>query len=385
MDRGTRTPTSRGTDVAIVGAGVIGLGIAWRLRQRGARVTLIDPTPGRGASWAAAGMLAPVTEAHFGEETLLELNLASQRRWPAFSHELSDAAGRPSGYRESGTILVARDRDDVAAIDRLTAFQRELGLQVERLTSRELRQLEPFLAPTVVGGSYVAGDHQVDNRALIEALIVASERTGVVFAHQRAVGIAHRGERATGVRLQDGRLIEADVTVLAAGHATASLEGLPPDWLPVRAVKGQLLHLSGPEDLVPSARSIRSLDVYVVARGDGRLVVGATMEERGEDTSVTAGAVLDLLRYAYELLPGLAELEFTEATAGLRPGTPDNAPLLGRGHLDGLVVATGHFRNGILLAPVTADSIAELVATDSVPHVIAPFDPHRFVREEMAG
>lgn len=375
-------PASPGLRTVVIGGGVVGLGVAWRLAQRGVDVTVVDHAPGRGASWAAAGMLAPVTEAHFGEEALLALNLASQARWPEFASELADASGRDPGYRETGTVVAARDRDDKAALDRLATFQTDLGLVVERLTSRELRRFEPGLAPTVVGGLFVAGDHQVDNRALVDALHGAAERSGARFERTAAVAVRSHAGQVRGVETGDGRVIDADVVVLAAGWASTAIEGVPGDAVPVRPVKGQLLHLAGPAEFVPTTRTVRGVDVYVVARGDGRIVVGATVEERGDDTTVTAGGVLDLLRDAYELLPGIAELELVETTAGLRPGTPDNAPLLGRGPLDGLVIATGHYRNGILLCPVTADAIAEVVTGAGTPDVIAPFSPLRFAPQE---
>ncbi len=381
------------TDIAVVGAGAIGMAIAWRAATAGRTVTLVDDSPGRGASWAAAGMLAPVTEAHFGEEALLTLNHASHARWPAFAAELAEVTSRDSGYRECGTIVVARDLDDLAVVDDLAAFQRSLGLQVERLSSREARQLEPGLVPSIRGGLFVSGDHQVDNRTLVAALSTACHRAGVVTIASRAAAIDRSGSRAQGVVLTDGRRLAAGAVVLAAGAWSASLEGVP-DALPVRPVKGQLLHLRCSPGLrlpppathnvrVPGGRPGRPA-VYVVPRGDGRVVVGATVEERGFDTTVTAGAVLDLLREAYELLPGIAELELTETAVGLRPGTPDNAPLIGSGPLEGLVIATGHFRNGILLAPITAEAVVGLLTTGELPEVAAPFTPDRFARQEVA-
>ena len=366
-------------DVVVVGGGVIGLSIAWRAAQSGMAVTVVDETPGRGASWAAAGMLAPETEVHYGEQPLLRLNLAAAESWPEFAAELEAASGRGIGYRRCGTLTVARDADDNAALDDLYRFQLRCGLQVERLRSRDCRRLEPGLAPSVRGGVLAAGDHQVDNRALVQALLRACRRAGVDLLAGRADELQAGGERVRGVRLAGGATLAAGTVVLAAGCWSGGLRGLPPDLLPrVRPVKGQLLHLRGPASEPLCQRNLRGLEVYLVPRADGRVVVGATVEEQGFDTRVTAGAVHDLLRAALELLPDVAELALEETVAGLRPGSPDNAPLLGPAGLDGLVVATGHYRNGILLTPVTAAAVAELLASGEVPEAIAPFSPARF-------
>ena len=366
-------------DAVVVGGGVIGLGIAWRAALAGMTVTVVDDAPGRGASWAAAGMLAPVTEVHYGERPLLRLNLAAAARWPGFAAELEEASGRPVGYRPGGTLSVARDADDNAALEDLYQFQLRCGLEVERLRSRECRQLEPGLAPSIRGGVLASGDHQVDNRALVEALLVAGQRAGVRMVPGRVAELTVESDRVTGVVQRGGERLTAGTVVLAAGCWSGGLGGLAAEALPpVRPVKGQLLHLRGPADQPLCQGNVRGLEVYVVPRGDGRVVVGATVEEQGFDTRVTAGAVHELLRAALELLPDVAELELTETVVGLRPGSPDNAPMLGPAGPDGLVVATGHYRNGILLTPVTADAIAELLATGQVPELIAPFGPARF-------
>jgi glycine oxidase len=349
-----------GADIAIVGGGVIGLSIAFRLAAAGlGRVCVYDPqlaTPAPvQSSWAAAGMLAPVTEVHYGEEELLTLTLASRDRWADFADEIRDASGIDPGYRTEGTVAVARDADDLARLEEIAVFQAKLGLEVTRLRAREMRQLEPALAPRVRAGFVVAGDHSVDNRALVSGLRQACLRAGVTL-------VAHT--------VRDLGELEAGTVVIAAGAASGRL--VP--GLPVRAVKGQLLHLRG-EPLL--ARTVRGLDVYLVPRGDGRLIVGATVEEKGDDLTPTAGGVFELLRAAYELLPGVTELAFTEAVVGSRPGTADNAPLLGRID-DRVVVATGHYRNGILLAPVTADLVVELLTTGDLPVLGAPFSPDRF-------
>lgn len=367
--------------VVVVGGGAIGLSIAWRAALAGMDTTVVDPAPGRGASWAAAGMLAPVTEAHYGETALLAFNLMSAQRWPSFAEELAEASGRDPGYRQCGTVMVARDTDDQLALADLLAFRQRLGLQVQRLTGREVRTLEPGLSPRIRGGLLVEGDHQVDNRALVEALLAGCTNSGVQVRRATARDVVIAGDRVSGVRLDDGSVLLASAVVLACGAASAALAGVPAGLVPVRPVKGQLLHLRGHLAGEPLARRvIRGLDVYVVPRADGRLVVGATVEEMGTDLRVTGGGVFELLRDAYELLPGIAELELVETTAGLRPGTPDNAPLLGRTTLDGLVVATGHYRNGILLAPSTSDLVVEVLAGKEPPE-LAAFDPRRFCED----
>ncbi len=367
-------------DLAVVGGGAIGLACAWRCAQAGLRVVVLDDRPARGATWAAAGMLAPVTELHAGEEELLRLNLASNERWPDFAAAVAEAAGTDIGHRISGTLVVARDRDDAAVLDDLHALQVRLGLEAKRLGARATRALEPGLSPRISGGIAVAGDNQVDNRALVEALLVACRRAGVEVRESRVTGLRRVGDRVTGVVTQDGDELASGRVLLAAGAASGAIEGLPRGAVPTRPVKGQLLHLRRPagDPLTIAERNIRGVDVYIVPRADGRVVVGATAEERGWDRSVTAGAVLHLLRAAWELLPGLAEYELTETIAGLRPGSPDNRPLIGWGPLEGLVVATGHYRNGVLLTPLTSEAIAALLTDRTPPVDLGPFDPRRF-------
>ncbi len=372
------SPASQHPDVVVIGGGIIGLAVSWRAAQAGMAVTLCDPRPGGGASWAAAGMLAPVTEVHYGEEALLQLNLEAKDQWGSFAGELADVSGRDPGYRECGTVFVARDADDRAALDELLRFQRELGLDVEPLRSRELRALEPSLAPSVRGGFLAPADHQVDNRACLLALKAACGQAGVETRPARVASLLASGERVTGVRLEGGGEIMAGSVVLSAGCWSAQLAGVDQRSLPpVRPVKGQLLHLRGPAPL--ATRNVRGLDCYIVSRPDGRVVVGATVEEQGFDVTPTAGAVGDLLLHARELLPEIAELDFVEVAVGLRPGTPDNAPLIGPAPgLEGLVLATGHYRNGVLLTPITADLVVELLDTGKLPDQAAPFAPDRF-------
>ena len=367
-------------DVIVVGGGAIGLAVAWRAAVAGLQVAVVDPKPGRGASYASAGMLAPVGEATYGEQALLDLNLASWRLYPKFIAELEEAAGGSTGYRRSGMLLVARDADENAALERDYRFRQGLGLSVQRLTSSECRQLEPGLAPSIRGGMIANGDAQVDPRRLLGAMMRACARAGVEFVCRRAsVHVAR--DRVGGVRLEDGRGVAANTVVLAAGCWSALVEGLPDDAIPpVRPVKGQTLRLIGPRTPEIVSRMVRGADVYIVPRADGRLLVGATMEERGFDTTATAGGVYQLLRDARELIPDIAELELSAVGVGLRPGTPDNAPLIGESTLPGLLVATGHYRNGILLTPITGVAIASLLTGAAPPAEVAPFSPARFAR-----
>ncbi|SBT88744.1 glycine oxidase [Streptomyces sp. DI166] len=382
------SPT-RSSDVLVLGGGIIGLVTAWRAAQRGFATAVVDPEPGGGAAQVAAGMLAAVTELHYGEQTLLGLNLASARRYPGFAAELTEVTGLDVGYRQCGTLAVALDADDRAHLRELHALQRESGLDSEWLSGRDCRRLEPMLAPGVRGGLRVDGDHQIDPRRLAKALVTACERAGVVFHRVWATGLAVAHGRAAGCVTEDGTLLPAGQVVLATGSLSGQLNGVPRDVLPpVRPVKGQVLRLSVPRRHAPFlSRTVRAMvrgsQVYLVPREDGELVVGATSEEQGWDTTVTAGGVYELLRDAHELVPGITELPLTETRAGLRPGSPDNAPLLGPTELDGLLLATGHYRNGVLLTPVTGDALAHALATGELTEEARPFSPKRFALTEQ--
>ncbi|QDQ11069.1 glycine oxidase ThiO [Streptomyces spectabilis] len=384
-------PTGRTADVLVVGGGVIGLVTAWRAALRGLSVTVVDPEPGGGAAQVAAGMLAAVTELHHGEQTLLGLNLASARRYPDFAAELTEASGEDIGYRACGTLAVALDSDDRAHLRELHLLQQQSGLRPEWLSGRECRRLEPMLAPGVRGGLRVDGDHQVDPRRLTAALLVACERAEVTFTRAWVRELAVVRERATGVVLTDGTVLDAGQTVLAAGSLSGRLAGVPEHVLPpVRPVKGQVLRLTVPERYAPFlSRTVRAVvrgsHVYLVPRLSGELVVGATSEELGWDTTVTAGGVYELLRDAHELVPGITELPLVETRAGLRPGSPDNAPLLGPTALPGLHLATGHYRNGVLLTPVTGDAMAHVLTTGELPDEARPFTPRRFAATAPAA
>ena len=376
--------------VAVIGGGVIGLSIAWALAQDGCAVEVHDDQPGLGASHAAAGMLAPVCEAAYEEPELLALGLASVQAWPEFAARLTQASGVDVGLREEGSLWVGFDTDDAIGLGRVADLLTRHDLQHCRLSSREARALEPALSPRTSSALQVPGDHSVDNRQVVRALLAAAERAGVRI-HRQRVGLVTVDGRAVGVRRVDvgdlnsatAPVHEADLVVLAAGDGSAHVPGLPDcARYPVRPVKGQILRLGGATGLLE--RTVRATvhgeKVYLVPRGNGELVVGATMEEVGADFTATAGAVHHLLRTAIEVVPEVAELELVEALARCRPGTPDNGPLIGYTPLPGLLVATGHGRGGVLLAPTTSDALHRLVSDLPMSGVIEPFAPQRFSR-----
>jgi glycine oxidase len=371
------TPRSTGPspDVLVVGGGIIGLATAWRARRRGLSVTLCE----RGglpsyvaAAHVAAGMLAPVAEADAQERPLLRLGLDSAARWGAFAAELGEASGLDVGYRACGTLVVARDRDEAEHVDREIRLREQLGVPVARLLPSAARQLEPALAPTIRAAFHAPADHAVDPRAVCEALLLACEREGVVLRP----GCEVQAVTPAGITLADGEQVRAGRTVIAAGAWAARIDGLPS--LCVRPVKGQVLRLAARAGEGPLLDHVIRWDGgYLVPRPDGRVVLGATMEDRGYDTKVTALGVYELLRDAGELVPGVLELDLEAAIAGLRPATPDNAPLLGA--WEGVVLACGHHRNGVLLTPVTADRISALLAGED-PGIDPAFSPSRFSR-----
>jgi glycine oxidase len=358
-------PIEQPPDLVVIGAGIAGLAVAREACERGLRPLVLDRgAPGAGTTRVAAGMLAPVSEAAFGERELLALNLAAAARWPAWAKALGGG-----GRWECGTLLVARDRDQAEALDRELAFRREGGLRAERLLPGAARRREPALAPTVRLALDIPDDHVADPAVLTSQLVTAIERGG---GEVRA-GVEVQALDLPGVRLSGGQRVSAPHVVVAAGAWSGRLADAP-----VRPVKGQVLHLRDPAGPGLVDRVVRSEEMYLVPRGDGRYVLGATVEERGFDTSVTAGALHDLLREAAEVVPGVLELEVTETLAGLRPGTPDNAPLLGPGAVEGLHWATGHYRHGILLAPITGAAVVAGILGEPLPAEAAPFSALRF-------
>jgi glycine oxidase len=367
-----------GRDAVFVGGGVIGLACAWRAARAGADVCVLErDRPAAGATGVAAGMLAPVGEASWGEENLLELNFESLRRWPEFAGQLEGEAGLEVGFERCGALHVALDRDEAEDLRRRYELHRSLGLDSDWLAGSECRRLEQGLATAIRGGAHVSGEATVDPRKVVAALLSALDHRGVdVLTGAEVVG-AERRDGAWRVEARDGRTFVTGTVVLAAGSWSGQARWLPAPP-PVRPVKGEVLTLRGSAGDPVCQGIVAGERVYMVPRRDGRLIVGATVEERGFDTTVTAGGVHELLREAYRVIPEISELELMEASAGLRPGSPDNAPLIGPGGAEGLLIATGHFRNGVLQAPVTADSVTALLSGESAPVDLGPFSPLRF-------
>jgi glycine oxidase len=360
-------------DVIIVGAGIIGLSVAWQACRRGLAVTVLErEEAGSGTSHVAAGMLAPVAEAEFGEagRRLLELGLRSADMWPVFAAELQAAAGVEVALLRTGTLLVARDEDEARELDRQAAFRDSLGLATSRLRPSEAREREPALAPTVRLALEASEDHSVDPRTVLAALRRACLDAGVDLRERTPVAglqLDAAGRRLAGVALagadHGGRFLAAPRVVIAAGAWSGRLDGLAADaQVPVRPVKGQILRLRDPAGPGLLGRVVRFGGGYLVPRSDGRIVLGATVEERGFELRPAVGGIYELLRDAHEVVPGVSELEIEELCVGLRPGTPDNVPVIGRGSLEGLMWATGHHRNGILLAPLTAALVVQMLA-----------------------
>jgi glycine oxidase len=367
--------------VVIIGAGVIGLAIAWRLAARAVPVTVFDKgAAGSGASNAAAGMLAAAMEAEPGEEALVALGRASQACWPSFAAELRSAAGIDIGLRNEGTLNVAITADDRAHLCHRIAFQQKLGLPVEWIDAAEARRREPRLVATLAGAVWSPQDHQVDSRLLVAALNRAARNAGAIINEWQAVAeVTSAAGRTTGVVLANGDRFAADVVVLAAGAWSGQIGGLGRALLPpVRPVKGQMFALRMDPQAPLVTHVINAPGAYLVPRRDGRLLIGATVEERGFDTELTAGGVLTLLEAAWRVLPAIEELPIIELWVGHRPGSRDDAPILGQGLLEGLIYATGHHRNGILLSPITADLITRLILDGVTDEALAPFAIDRF-------
>ncbi len=367
-------------DVVVVGGGMIGLSVAHQAASRGLKVLLLErDEPGRGAGRAAAGMLAPVSEAEAGDQALMDLALESCRLYPDFVARVEKDAGIRCGYRAEGTMLVALNRDHAGELERLAAFHRRLGLQAEVLTGREVLAREPAVTPRAVGGLFAPGDRQVDPRRLQEALIAAIvHRGGAIVTNARLAGVETAASKVAAVSYtSQGRphSAETSAVVLAAG---AWMPGLPIQAaraLPIRPIKGEIIRLRG-KPIIDHV--VRTPDVYLVPREDGEIVVGATAEDVGFDGRPTAGAAFELLREAFRVLPGIAELELAEQTVGFRPALRDALPAIGPVAPQGLFVAGGHYRHGVMLAAATARLLVDCLTTGEVPALLSPFDPARF-------
>ncbi len=366
------------TDVTIIGAGAIGLSIGWRLAQAGRRVTLFErEKAGQGTSWLAAGMLAPAVEIGFEELDLYALGRQSLSQWPGFAAELEKVTGQDIDYRSNGTLVVADDPDRAAALRRLYDFQRTHNVPVEWLRPAEALDVEPFLAPRLAAAVYSPDDHQLDNRRLIHALRTAFEQAGGTLHEDTPVQAVVPNATHSRVVTAAGEICEAGIVIVAAGVWSRQVEGLVPHPPEIRPVKGQMIELKieRPFDL---QHVVRGPDAYLAPKSDGRLLVGATTEEMGFDTTVTAGGLYTILEGAWTIVPGVYDLPVTDTWAGLRPASRDHAPLLGASGVPGVMYATGHYRHGILLTPVTAQAITRLVLTGEPDPLMAAFAPERF-------
>ena len=371
--------------VVIIGGGVIGLSIGWSLQKAGCASIVFDAGPiGREASWLSAGMLAPETEMGFEDEALYALGRESMRRWPAFVEELEQDSGRTVDYRSNGILHVADDRDALEALRRHYEFQKELGLDVQWLTGAEAREIEPFIAPRLPGAVFSKTDHQVDNRLLVEALARAFEKHGGRLEPHTPVKAVWSGG-GVGVTTEAGDRVEASHVIVAAGAWSRKIEGFAEEQKPaVRPVKGQMIQLrmQSPFDL---QHVVWGRDAYLAPKSSGRLLVGATVEERGFDAQVTAGGLYSVLEAAWQIVPGIYDLEVSETWAGLRPGSRDNDPILGVSSIADVIFATGHYRNGILLTPITGQEIARLVMTGETSEWVKPFSPSRFSHHPLTS
>ncbi|MFW0180534.1 glycine oxidase ThiO [Rothia sp. P5766] len=383
-------------DIVLIGGGVIGLSTAWHLLQAGRQPIVLDPHPGSGASFAAAGMLASISEVQYRQEALLPLMRTSAQLYPEFVARLEATSGQSVGWRPTETLVLAFDRADAQHLTELATYQQELGLTPEPIGARAARRHEPVLSPSLAGAVSIAQDHQIDPRRLMRAL--DQELAGRVI-RASAQGITLEDGTVTGVSWVDadgnqGSMASTQV-VVANGLAATQLHG--PDSLeslPLRPVHGDILRLTVPPHQRPFlTRTIRGVvrgnPVYLVPRKDNTLVLGATMRE-DQQTGLSAGGIYQLLRDAHELVPALSELEIHEATARARPGTPDDIPLIGqlthRGQpITGALLATGFFRHGILLAPWAAQLITRQLTGQTTEQDLADLatcNPYRFAQPD---
>lgn len=382
------TNGARAADIAIVGGGVIGLSCAFELARRGKAVSVIERnTVGSGASTVAAGMLTPSFEVELTPPSLVELQLDSLRRYPQFVADIETAGGQSCEYRTEGTLWVSRHRDDELELDYILQIQESRGLPARRLTGREVRQIEPHVAPRAIGGLLVETDHQVNTRRLIPALQAACAAVGVdIQEHTRVTTVDRVGGRVElTLESKSGESeLHADQVLLAAGVWLEDGLITPLPIIGMRPIKGQIVHLAG-QPL--TSRVLRNSDIYLVPRADGRLLLGATEEEQGFDLQPSAGGTMDLLRFAFEVLPGIYDLTVSEIDVGLRPAVTDHLPVLGAANIEGVFVAGGHYRGGIMLAPSSAYWMAELMTTGRTPEAIQPFGIGRLTgdQQEAAG
>jgi glycine oxidase len=371
-------------DVAIAGAGVIGGAIAFELARAGLKVALFDrQTPGKEASWASAGILSPAPETA-GMIPLVAIGKASMALYPEFVKDMEGVSGENAGYRPKGTIQALFSRDARAELSTVIALHHGVGLKAEPLSTQEARKLEPALSEEMEAAILRPDEASIDNRALTETVLAAARKSGAeIFPASEVTAIGNQENRCAGLVVGSEK-IAADWTVIAAGCFSASIEGVK-KYAPVRPAKGQILALRG--DGLKIERVLWSENIYLVPRNDGKIIAGATVEDVGFDKRLTAGGMEKNLKGAIELVPALANAAIEETWAGLRPGTPDHLPILGPTDLEGLLIATGHFRSGIILTPITARLIREWITLQRVSVDWDRFSPLRFsdVKQKSAN
>jgi glycine oxidase len=368
-------------DVAIAGAGLIGGSIAAELARAGLRVGLFDrQEPGLESSWAGAGILSPAPESS-AMIPLVPLAKASMAIYPEFVRTVEEISGQSAGFRPKGTLQAIFSRDAREELSTVIALHHGLGLKAEPLNPEDARGLEPSLSDDLEAGVLRPDEASVDNRALTRAVLEAARRSGVQLFSESVEAIWREGGRCVGLQLKNER-IEAQWTVVAAGCFSANIGGIAP-YAPVRPAKGQMVSLRS--DDLKIERVLWSEKIYLVPRNDGRILAGATVEYTGFERTLTAGGLEKILAGAIELAPGLAGARVEETWAGLRPDSPDHLPILGPTDIDGLLIATGHFRGGILLAPVTAQLVREWVTLQRVSVDWKRFSPMRFQSAAAQG
>jgi len=370
--------------IIIIGGGIIGLSLGWQLAKKGKDVEILERgKAGGSASWAAAGMLAPQAEMGFEDIEMFNLCRKSLEMYPVFVNELYEDSGIKVEVEKTGCILPAFDRDDAERLRRLYDFREKIGLAVVWLTGSEAREIEPFLSPKCTGAIWIEDDAQINNRRLLEALKIAFEKKGgKLYEEHPADMINIENGAVTGINIQ-GYDMESDTVVLAAGAWSKQIEGLPENLLPpVRPVKGQIINLRL-NDSCKVTKVVRAPDVYLLPKSDGRLVIGASNEEMGYDTNPTAGEIFRLLERAWEAVPSVYDLPIESIEAGLRPGSRDHMPIIGDCDVKGLYFATGHYRNGILLTPITAFELSKWIVTGEKSDYLKDFQISRFYKEEV--
>lgn len=365
-----------GKDAIVIGGGIIGCSIAVSLAQTGVKVTVLERgRAGEEASWAAAGMLSPQTDAT-GASAFFDLCMTSRSIYRDFAAEIEELSGMDPCYQDDGIVCVALSEDEAEKMAGWSAWQKNQGMAVDYISAGGVFELEPAVTPSAHACAFIPGDHQVDNRKLTEAVIRAARRLGVEIVEGTDVdGVAVQNGKAIGVRCK-GRVMSAGAVIMAAGCWSGNLLQSAGLNIPVVPARGQMVALKGPSR--PFAPVIHGINCYLVPRRDNRVVIGSTIEYVGFHKGITAGGIGLLLASAIALVPALEQFEMVETWSGLRPDTPDHLPVLGRCQVENLYLATGHFRNGILLAPITARLITECLMGSPSQTDLEPFSPERF-------